>query len=147
VATYTIDSTVKDKATTEISDIMETNVITVERKTPILDAIKTLVKYNFTGLPVIDKKGHVVGIVTEKDVLALALSIHDKTYDSNTAAATVEDFMTPEVVTIDVNESLKQICTSLMKHHFRRIPIVSNSKLVGIVSRKDIIAYIMKIKP
>ncbi|GAF86885.1 unnamed protein product, partial [marine sediment metagenome] len=89
MTTYTINSTVKDKATTEISDIMETNVITVERKTPILDAIRTLVKYNFTGLPVIDKKGHVVGIVTEKDVLALSLSIHDKTYDSNTAAATV----------------------------------------------------------
>ena len=130
---------------TEINGIMQTNVITVERKTPILDAINTLLKHNFTGLPVVDKKGHVVGIITEKDVLALAMSIHDKTYESNTATARVEDFMTPDVVTVEVTETLKQVCSNLMKHPFRRIPIVSKGKLVGLVSRKDIIAYIMNL--
>jgi len=131
---------------TEISDIMETNVVAVDRGTPILDAIETLVKRNFTGLPVVDKKNHVVGIISEKDVLALALSIHNKTYDSAATTAKVEDFMTTDVITVDVNESLKQLCTSLMKHPFRRVPIVEKQKLVGIVSRKDIIAYIMHIK-
>jgi len=130
---------------TEINDIMETKVITVERNTPILDAINTLLKHNFTGLPVVDKKGHVVGIITEKDVLALAMSIHDKTYESNTATACVKDFMTPDVVTVEVTETLKQACSNLMKHPFRRIPIVSKGKLVGLVSRKDIIAYIMNL--
>ena len=130
---------------TEINDVMQTNVITVERKTPILEAISTLLKYNFTGLPVVDKKGHVVGIITEKDVLALAMSIYDKTYESNTATACVEDFMTPDVVTVEVTETLKQVCSNLMKHPFRRVPIVSKGKLVGLVSRKDIISYIMNI--
>ena len=131
---------------TEIRDIMETNIVSVQRDTPILDAVKTLVTYNFTGLPVIDKKGNIVGIITEKDVLALALSIREKSYDSTKAPGLVEDFMTTDVVAVDLNESLKQVCTSLMKHPFRRIPIVSNKKLVGIISRKDIIAYIMNIK-
>ena len=131
---------------TEISNIMETNVVTVDRDTPILEAIETLVRRNFTGLPVVDKKNHVIGIVTEKDVLALALSIRYKTYDSNTISAKVEDFMTTDVVTVDVNEPFKQICTNLMKHPFRRIPITEKGKVVGIVSRKDIIAYIMHIK-
>jgi len=135
----------KESMMTEINGIMQTNVITVERKTPILDAINTLLKHNFTGLPVVDKKGHVVGIITEKDVLALAMSIHDKTYESNTATARVEDFMTPDVVTVEVTETLKQVCSNLMKHPFRRIPIVSKGKLVGLVSRKDIIAYIMNL--
>jgi CBS domain-containing protein len=130
---------------TEINDIMKTDVITVERKTPILDAIRTLLEHNFTGLPVVDKKGYIVGIITEKDVLALAMSIHDKTYESDTAAANVEDFMTPDVVTVEVTETLKQVCSNLMKHPFRRIPIVSKGKLVGLVSRKDIIAYIMNL--
>jgi CBS domain-containing protein len=131
---------------TEIRDIMETNVITVGRRTPILDAIETLVKHNFTGLPVVDKRNHVIGIVTEKDILALALSIRYKTYGSSTISSKVEDFMTTNVVTVDVNEPFKQICTSLMKHPFRRIPITEKGKVVGIVSRKDIIAYIMHIK-
>jgi CBS domain-containing protein len=135
----------KESMMTEINDIMEKKVVTVERNTPILDAISTLLKHNFTGLPVVDKKGHVVGIITEKDVLALAMSIHDKTYESDTANAFVEDFMTPDVVTVEVTETLKQVCSSLMKHSFRRIPIVSKGKLVGLVSRKDIIAYIMNL--
>jgi len=134
------------KSMTEIRDIMETGVIVVQRDTPILDAIRTLVAHNFTGLPVVDKKNHVIGIITEKDVLALALSIHNKTYDSNTTTAKVEDFMTTDVITVDVNEPLKQLCTSLMKHPFRRVPIVEKEKVIGIVSRKDIIAYIMHIK-
>ena len=54
--------------------------------------------------------------------------------------------MTTDVVTLDVNESLKQLCTNLMKHPFRRIPIVEKEKLIGIVSRKDIISYIMHLK-
>lgn len=134
------------KTMTEIRDIMETNVVTVDRGTPVLDAIRTLVQHNFTGLPVVDKRNRVIGIITEKDILALALSIHDKTYDSSTSLAKVEDFMTTDVVTVDVNESLKQLCTSLMKHLFRRIPITEKGKVIGIVSRKDIIAYIMHIK-
>jgi CBS domain-containing protein len=129
---------------TEIRDIMETDVVTVARGTPILEAIETLVKRNFTGLPVVDKKNHVIGVITEKDVLAL--SIHNKTYDSSMTTAKVEDFMTTDVITVDANEPLKQLCTSLMKHAFRRVPIVEKGKVVGIVSRKDIIAYIMRIK-
>ncbi len=131
---------------TEIRDIMEANVVTVKRDTPVLDAVRTLVQHSFTGMPVVDKKNQVIGIITEKDVLALALSIHDKTYDSSTTSAKVEDFMTTDVITVDVSESLKQLCTNLMKNRFRRVPIVEKEKIVGIVSRKDIIAYIMHIK-
>jgi CBS domain-containing protein len=131
---------------TEIRDIMETNVVTVRRDTPILEAIQTLITHGFTGLPVVDKKNRVVGIITEKDVLALALSIQDKSYDSTTSTSKVEDFMTTDVVAVDVNETLKQLCTNLMKHPFRRVPIVEKEKIIGIVSRKDIIAYIMHLK-
>ncbi len=137
---------IETKTMTEIRDVMEANVVAVQRGTPILEAIQTLITHGFTGLPVVDKKNHVVGIITEKDVLALALSIHNKTYDSSTTTAKVEDFMTTDVVTLDVNESLKQLCTNLMKHPFRRVPIVEKEKLIGIVSRKDIISYIMHLK-
>jgi CBS domain-containing protein len=54
--------------------------------------------------------------------------------------------MTTDVVTVGINETLKQLCTNLMKHPFRRVPIIEKEKIIGIVSRKDIIAYIMHLK-
>ena len=84
-----ISKMIETKTMTEIRDVMEANVVAVQRGTPILEAIQTLVTHGFTGLPVVDKKNYVVGIITEKDVLALALSIHNKTYDSGTTSAKV----------------------------------------------------------
>ena len=130
----------------EIKDIMKTDVISVEKNTPVMEAIHKLVTHNFTGLPVVDKENHVVGILSEKDVLALAIRIHEKSYESNEKGMAVEDFMTKDAVSIDVNESLTAVFTCLMKNKFRRVPIVSERRLVGIISRKDVIEYIMNIK-
>jgi CBS domain-containing protein len=78
-----------------------------------------------------------VGIITEKDILKL-LSV----FENDTA--TVEDFMTKEVVSIDQQEDLIAVCECLIKNHFRRIPIISKGKLTGIISRKDVIKYILE---
>ena len=59
-------------------------------------------------------------------------------------SATVEDFMTKEVISFDQQEDLIAVCECLIKNHFRRIPIVSQGKLTGIISRRDIIKYILE---
>ena len=121
----------------EIKAIMTTDVITVGRKTPIYKAIEILLENDITGLPVVDDDMTLAGIITEKDILKL-LSVLEN--DS----ATVEDFMTKEVVSFDLHEDLIAVCECLIKNHFRRIPILSNGKLTGIISRKDIINYILE---
>ena len=120
-------------------DIMKGDVITVTRQTPIYEAIRILVEGNVTGLPVVDDELQIVGIVTEKDVLALLYNIEDR-------MGKVEDFMTEEVVCFDENDSLIGITECLIGSHIRRVPITSQGRLVGVISRKDIIAYILKLR-
>ena len=118
---------------------MSTEVVTVTEKTTILEAIDLLVKHNITGLPVVDRKMRLVGIVSEKDLLGLIYSLKTMSYDSNSITKTVESVMTTEVVSFDVNDRLSEICKSLMECGFRRVPILSDGKLVGIISRKDLL--------
>ncbi len=123
----------------EAKTVMTTDLITVNRQTGIYDAIKILVKNNITGLPVVDDNMTLVGLVTEKDVLKLLYNIEDR-------PGKVEDFMTTDIVSFDAEDSLVDICEAFMKSHFRRVPIVSKGKLVGIISRKDIISYIVELR-
>jgi CBS domain-containing protein len=119
--------------------IMTTNVISVKRDTEIYEAIRTLVDNNITGLPVVNDDMSIAGIITEKDVLKLL-------YEVDSKANKVEDFMTKGVVGFNEDDSLIDITECLIKNSFRRVPITAGGKLVGIISRKDIIAYILKLR-
>ncbi len=123
----------------EAETIMKTDLVTVTKDTPIYEAIKTLVENNITGLPVVNDDMTLAGIITEKDVLKLMYEGRDK-------SGNVEDYMTEKVISFAPQDSLINIARSFVDNHFRRVPIVANGKLVGIVSRKDIIAYILKLR-
>ncbi len=60
-------------------------------------------------------------------------------YDSNSPGNTVRSIMSTDVVTFDINDSLSDICQCLMESAFRRVPIVDNGRIVGIISRKDLL--------
>lgn len=125
---------------------MQTDVITVKNQTSISEAIQVLVDNNISGLPVVDDDMTLVGIITEKDILKAmpdleTLMLSDNEQDNSYK---VEDFMTKDVVSFDLKEDLIAICECLTKSSFRRVPIVSEGKLVGIISRKDLIKYILE---
>ena len=119
--------------------IMKTDVISIDKDTEVYDAIRIMVERNVTGLPVVNDDQTLAGVITEKDVLRLLC-------DSEDVPGTVEQFMTKKVVCFDQRDSLLDIVDSLMNNQFRRVPILDDDKLVGIISRKDIIAYILKIR-
>ena len=118
---------------------MKTDLITVEKDCPIYEAIKIMVENNITGLPVVDAEMHLSGIITEKDVLSLL-------YNNQDSPGKVGDYMIENVVSFDSEDSLIDITDSFINNHFRRVPILSDGKLVGIISRKDIISYILKLR-
>jgi CBS domain-containing protein len=118
---------------------MSTDVVTVNPDTTILGATNVLVKQNITGLPVVDKKNKLLGIVTEKDLLKLQHSLETKAYTSSESPKTVEEVMTKEVVTFDKDDPLSDVIKCVMENNFRRVPILSDGKLVGIISRKDLL--------
>lgn len=121
----------------EIEDIMTTEVVTVKKQTPIIEVIELLLANNITGLPVVDSQRHLVGLISEKDVLKL---LSDPDNDS----LTVADFMTENVTAFDVEDNIIAVCESLTNSSFRRVPILKDGKLAGVISRKDLIKYILE---
>ncbi len=122
----------------KVKSVMKTDVLTVMRKTPVNEAIEILVKENITGLPVVNEDMTLAGIISEKDVLSILYT--DK------LDAPVEDFMTEDVVTFDQDDNMIDLADCFEKKDFRRVPVLANGKVVGIVSRKDIIEYILEIR-
>jgi len=123
-----------------IKNIMTTDVITVNPATPIYEALDLLTKNKVSGLPVVDQNREVVGILTEKDVLKILIDqkVHIKTK--------VEDYMTSDVICFTEEDNAVEICKFFVKHNIRRVPIIRDGKLVGIVSRRDIVAVILEAK-
>jgi len=119
--------------------IMTTNVISVSKQTGIYEAIRTMVENNITGLPVVNDDMSLAGVISEKDVLSLLYNIEDK-------PGKVEDFMTKNPVCFNEDDSLIDIAECFIKNDFRRVPIITQGKLAGIISRKDIITYILKLR-
>jgi CBS domain-containing protein len=122
-------------------NIMTTDVISVKRQTPIYDAIRLMVDRNITGLPVVNADMTLAGIISEKDVLQLLYNCEDLKQGQS---GTVEHFMTPSVVAFDFEDNLIAVCNCLIKNNFRRVPVLKDGKLVGIITRKDLIKYIIE---
>jgi CBS domain-containing protein len=116
-------------------DIMTTDVLAVARSTDIYRAIRIMVENNVTGLPVVGSDRTLVGVVTEKDVLKLLYDVEDR-------PGKVEDFMTEAVVAFDQEADIGAVADGLAANHFRRVPILQEGRLVGIISRKDVIKHI-----
>ena len=121
-------------------DIMTKKIITVKANTPIYEALELIAKHNISGLPVVEDDMTLVGIISEKDVLSLFYDHEER------CEKTVDDFMTQPPLFFDADESLLDVCDFLRKNVFRRVPITSKGKLVGIISIKDVIEYILQLR-
>jgi CBS domain-containing protein len=121
---------------TSVSRIMTKDVIVVNPTTPVSIAIKLLAISSVTGLPVVDKDYQLKGILSEVDVMGLLLDA------SEVDRKTVADFMTTDVQTFTTSATVEEVCSFLLNKHFRRVPIVDKGKLVGVVSRSDIITFL-----
>jgi CBS domain-containing protein len=118
-------------------DIMSRDVATVRRDAKVKDVIKLLVEHKITGLPVVDSDMYLIGMVTEKDVLKML-------YESHGQGASVEDLMTTEIVCFDEDDDLMSVFESLVENNFRRVPVLSEGRLTGIISRGDIIRFLFQ---
>ena len=116
-------------------DIMATEVITVTEDATMKHVIQLLVTRGITGLPVVSDDMELLGIVTEKDVLKAL-------YNRDVQVNSVADLMTGDIVSFDENDDLIKVFKGLVENNFRRVPILSQGKLVGVISRTDIIKFL-----
>ena len=126
--------------------VMRSDVVSIKCDTSIYEATGILIEKKFTGLPVVNDDMTLAGMVSEKDILRFVSDLHllDLICDLEHSGATARDVMTTGVISFDEDDDISEICTSLIENNFRRVPILSDGKLTGVISRKDIIAHIMK---
>lgn len=140
-------------------DIMTKDVVTISSDTPVPEIARLMAEQGISGVPVIDSEGCLAGMVSEEDLLLkhsqikaprMALfglwvvpdELVEKAYRSARGGTLAEDIMTREVITFEEEDDVDQIAQMMVKKNINRVPIVRDCKLVGIVTRADILRAI-----
>ena len=111
------------------SDIMTRNVYTTSPEVSVQEVAQLLVQKDISGVPVINRDGQIIGIVTEADIIGKV----------NREGLYVADIMTPELIFVDEETQVGDIAMLLVERKIKRVPVMRNGKLVGIVCRADIV--------
>jgi CBS domain-containing protein len=137
-----------------VEDVMTTEVVTVREDTAYRDIVEVLASTGTSAVPVLDSDRHVVGIVSEADLLprieyagedaaVIAPLLQRRHRGESAALATGEiarELMTSPAVTIEPQASLVEAVRVMEQHHVKRLPVVNpDNSLVGIVSRRDLL--------
>jgi CBS domain-containing protein len=132
-------------------DLMTSSVATVRPDTPAKEAARLLTTRGFTALPVVDGDGDLVGVVTEADlirdrVLPDPRSLIDDGPRTPVehAAPLVEAVMTTDVVTVAPTTDAVAVTRVMLDRHLRALPVVDGDRLVGIVTRRDVLRVIAR---
>lgn len=123
------EATAAADASLKARDIMAREIVTVGSDMLVEDAAKLLAYHNISGMPVEDPDGKVVGIVSEADVIGHI-------------GAIVSDVMTENVISVGEDATVEEIATLLAQHRIKRVPVMANGAIRGMVSRSDIVRAI-----
>lgn len=143
------------------SDVMVRDVVTVSPDTKVEEAIKLLGKHDVSALPVVDARGHLLGIISEADLIHRVEIGTEKPHpwwlEAVTGAAalakdfakshgkTVDEVMTTEVVSASEDTPLSDIAALLERKRIKRVPILRQGKLVGVVSRSNLVQAVASV--
>lgn len=118
-----------------VRDFMSGNLVTFSPETDVLDAIHELVQQRIAGAPVVDDHGHLVGMLSELDCMKIALSAG---YHGHLGGP-VAEYMTADTVTVDADMNIIDLAQQFLSSGFRRYPVMSENRLVGQISRRDVL--------
>lgn len=119
-----------------IRQVMTQAPVTIQTDTPLHQAVGLLIKKDLSALPVMDEKGSIVGLVNERHVLNALGDLE---------ATTVSAVMDPEPVTVGVDEPIVEVVDALMAINVRQVLVLEGSRLVGVVTRADLMPAILEI--
>jgi CBS domain-containing protein len=113
-------------------DVMTTTPVAIGPDRTAGEALDLLVHNEISGLPVTDPQGRLLGILTEYALVAIV-------YDPTVASDPVSKHMTKDIVSVGPDATLQRIADLLVMHRIRRLPVVDQGKLVGLISRRDVL--------
>ena len=127
-----------------VSDIMTSQLVIFSPEQSIHEVMRAFIKHRISGGPVVDESGKLVGVISEADCMK---EISDSRYfNLPILDKSVAHFMTKKVDTIDANTSVFDAAALFSKSSRRRYPVIENNRLVGQVSRKDIVISALEMK-
>ncbi len=126
----------------KISEHMDTVVPTLRPETHILKAVDFLLNHHVTGAPVLDSDERLVGIITETDLLKL---VTEGVQGEPPTEATVAEYMTSDVITVGPTVDIYYVAGMFLVNKFRRLPVVEDGKVVGAITRYDLLRIIRKL--
>ena len=143
-----------------LESIMKRDVYTVPASATVAEAVHILTSHGISAAPVVDENAHVVGMISDGDVIRvlgrrgrsyldpIAMIINSEKLDPDYAhrldevmAANVCSFATMNVISVDVHDSFDEVCRVLGENHLRKAPVLDGDKLVGVVNRSDVTTY------
>ncbi|CAM2188781.1 Inosine-5'-monophosphate dehydrogenase [Paraburkholderia sacchari] len=145
----------------QASDIMTTDVVSVVSTATVFEAAELMAKHHISGLPVVDEAGTIIGLVSEGDLLRRVETgtgkpqrswLAEFLYSTRKLAAEylkehavkVSDIMTENVISVLPATPLAEVADLLERHHIKRVPVVADGKVLGIVSRSNLVAALAR---
>ena len=148
---------------TMIEKIMKHDVYSLSPDATVVDAMKLFVEHGISGAPVVDADGKAVGFVSDGDIMRLLsaqsnaytdpvvmimqIRADEETYDEKLAKLmqmNIRDIGTKGVIGVDLYTTLPQVCRILSKNHLKKIPVLHDGRIIGVINRSDITLYSMK---
>lgn len=118
----------------EAREIMESDVVTLTEDKSLKDALNAMIKHNTGGLPIVDYKSQITGIISERDFMGLIAGKQTGKF--------VNEYMSERVVTANPNMSLNEATKIMVNNVFRRLPVVVDSVLLGMINATDIVKFL-----
>lgn len=138
--------------------IMKTDVFTVKDTDTLVTVLKTITEKKISGVPVVDKKGNLIGFISDGDITRYLAKSHplfvnaysfaaineENDFDEkldNLMKSTAKDVANKKLVTIDINTGVEDVCKILTDKHLKKAPVMENGKMVGVINRSNITKY------
>jgi CBS domain-containing protein len=111
---------------------MRTDIVSVRPDATLGEAVKLLLEHRISGLPVTDENGLLLGVISEFALLAI-------TYEPLADRQPVQDHMTKHVISVTPDTGLKELADTFILRRIRRLPVTKHGRLVGMVSRRELL--------
>jgi CBS domain-containing protein len=148
----------------KVSEAMTPDPITIDTGMKVTEIARIMVDNNVGGLPVLDRDGKLVGIVTESDLIVQDTEVEFPSFVSflsgyifvpgsihhfeekfaKAVGATADQVMTTDVVTVEADDSVEDVATMMSKRKLKRFPVTKDDELVGIIAMADIVKLISR---
>jgi CBS domain-containing protein len=144
------------------SEVMTRDVVTVKPSTPVKDIARLMSERHISGLPVVADDGHLIGVVSQSDLLhraELGTDRRPKSWlrlfaDPDTMAReyskghglTAHDVMSRHVVSVQADDDLQRVADVLDTHRIKRVPVMGAGKLVGLITRGDLVRALSRLE-